>query len=274
MDLTIDLDGRTCLVVGGAGGGIGTAVADGALAAGGRLAVVTNLREHANDAVARAEAAGATCVAVVADATDEAALVDAIADVAATVGPIRHVVNVVGGNSDDDYHRAAEYDMATFDRVVARNLRYAVVTCREIARPLLDAGLDGSIVNISSGASRGTPLLGAYAAAKSGLEAFSRTMALEWGPRGIRVNVVSLGSVRTPRTGADDRAEAAAAIPLRRRGDAEEVAGAVLFLLSDLASYTTGHTLVVDGGVGLGHPGGAGLSALVDRPAVRERLGE
>ncbi len=183
-------------------------------------------------------------------------------------------MNVVGGNTDDDYHRAAQYDMAAFDRVVARNLRYAVVACREVARPLLDAGLSGSIVNVSSGASRGTPLLGAYAAAKSGLEAFSRTMALEWGPDGIRVNVVSLGSVRTPRTGAADRAEAAAAIPLRRRGDAEEVAAAVLFLLSDLASYTTGHTLVVDGGIGLGHPGGAGVSALVDRPAVRERLGE
>ncbi len=75
MDLTIDLEGRACLVVGGAGGGIGTAVADAVVAAGGRLAVVTNLRDHADDAVARAQAAGAECVAVVADATDEAALV-------------------------------------------------------------------------------------------------------------------------------------------------------------------------------------------------------
>jgi NAD(P)-dependent dehydrogenase (short-subunit alcohol dehydrogenase family) len=252
MDLSIDLGGHACLVVGGAGGGIGTAVAEAAAIAGARVAVVTNLAAHAEEAVARLEELGRPGIAEVADVTDETALVDAIARIADVAGPIRHLVNVVGGNTDDDYHRAAEYDMAAFDRVVARNLRYAVVASREVARPLLDADLAGSIVNISSGAARGTPLLGAYAAAKAGLEAFSRTMALEWGPGGIRVNVVSLGSVRTPRTGHDDRAEAAAAIPLRRRGDPDEVAAAVLFLLSDLSGYTTGHTLVVDGGIGLG----------------------
>jgi NAD(P)-dependent dehydrogenase (short-subunit alcohol dehydrogenase family) len=274
MGLHVDLTDRTCLVVGGAGGGIGTAVATTVAEAGASVGVVTNLQAHAEDARARLRAGGTPCTATVADVTDDRALVDAIARVAEELGPIRHLVNVVGGNTADDYHPAAEYDMAAFDRVVARNLRYAVVACREVARPLLASGTTGSIVNISSGASRGTPLLGAYAAAKSGLEAFSRTMALEWGPNGIRVNVVSVGSVRTPRTGTDDNAEGALTIPLRRRGDTDEVARAVVFLLSDLASYTTGHTLAVDGGIGLGHPGGTALSALVTRSDVRSRFPE
>lgn len=272
MTIEIDLDGRPCVVVGGAGGGIGTAMARAAAEAGALVGIVTNLREHADDSTEQLQGIGARCIAVVADVTDEDALVDAIAQLSGELGPIRHLVNVVGGNLADDYHRASEFDMVAFDRVVARNLRYAIVACREVARSLLATEQTGSIVNISSLAARGAPLLGAYAAAKSGLEAFSRTMAIEWGPDGIRVNVVSLGSVRTPRTGQDDMADAVASIPLRRRGDPVEVANAAMFLLSDLARYITGQTLNVDGGISLGQPGGAQLSTLVKRADVRARF--
>ncbi|HEX5266717.1 MAG TPA: SDR family oxidoreductase, partial [Acidimicrobiales bacterium] len=185
-----------------------------------------------------------------------------------------HLVNVVGGNLADDWFRTAEYDMAGFDRVVARNLRYAVVSCREIARRLIAAGTPGSIVNISSIAARGTPLLAAYGAAKAGLESFSRTMALEWGPQGIRVNLVAPGTIKTPRAGQADMDEAARSIPLRRRGEARDIAAAAMFLLSDLASYVTAQTLVVDGGNSLGHPGGDDLPVFVTNPAVRARFGQ
>jgi NAD(P)-dependent dehydrogenase (short-subunit alcohol dehydrogenase family) len=269
MSLTIDLHGATCLVVGGAGGGIGTAMSLVAAEAGASVGVITNLDDHGSEI--RAKLGGTNMSIAVADATDESALVAAIASIAADLGPIRHLVNVVGGNLADDYHPAAAFDMEAFDRVVGRNLRYAVVACREVARPLLAAGERGSIVNLSSGAARGAPLLGAYAAAKSGLEAFSRTMALEWGPNDIRVNVVSLGSVRTPRTGFDDPDEVKASIPLRRRGDAREAANAALFLLSDLASYITGQTVLVDGGVTLGR-GGVEVSPLSTRADVRARF--
>jgi NAD(P)-dependent dehydrogenase (short-subunit alcohol dehydrogenase family) len=272
MTITLDLAGRPCLVVGGAGGGIGTAVALAAADAGASVGVVTNLDEHAAEIRAELDARPARAAVSVADVTDEDALVAAIADLASQLGVFRHLVNVVGGNLAEDYHPAAAYDLAAFDRVVARNLRYAVVSCREVGAALLASGDPGSIVNISSAASRGAPLLGAYAAAKSGLEAFSRTMAIEWAPAGVRVNIVSVGMVRTPRTGMDEPPEVAAAIPLRRRGKPEDVAGAAAFLLSDLASYITGQTLLVDGGITLGHAGGTDLSRFVTRSDVRARF--
>lgn len=269
----IDLSGRVCLVVGGAGGGIGTAMVEALAEAGADVGAVTNVEAHAEDTEARISAAGRRGHTVVADVTDEAALVAAVAEVSERLGPVRHLVNVVGGNLADDWYRVVDYDMAAFDRVVGRNLRYAVVSCREVARRLMAAGLPGSIVNVSSVAARGTPLLAAYGAAKAGLESFSRTMALEWGPHGIRVNLVAPGTVKTPRAGQDDMSEAVVSIPLRRRGVPRDIADAALFLLSDLAAYVTGHTLVVDGGSSLGHPGGDDLPVFVTNPAVRARFG-
>ena len=274
MTRTIDLTGRVCVVVGGGGGGIGTAMVEAVADAGADTGAITYVEDHAADTVKRVEAAGRRVSAVVADVTDESALVEALARITAELGTIRHLVNVVGGNLADDWFRAAEYDMAAFDRVVGRNLRYAVVSCREVARGLMAAGVGGSVVNISSVAARGTPLLGAYGASKAGLESFSRTMAMEWAPHGIRVNLVAPGTIKTPRAGQGDMADAAArSIPLRRRGEPREIADAALFLLSDLASYVTGHTLVVDGGSTLGNAGGDELPVFVTNPAVRARFG-
>lgn len=268
----IDLSGRATLVVGGGGGGIGTAMAVALAEAGADVGVVTLVPDHAADTVARVEALGRRAAAVVADVTDDDALVEAIASVASQLGTIRHLVNVVGGSLLDDWHRAVDYDMAAFDRVVSLNLRYAVLSCREVARGLTRAGTTGSIVNISSVAARGIPLLGAYGASKAGLESFSRTMALEWGPIGIRVNLVAPGTVKTPRAGQSDLPEAVKSIPLRRRGEPSDIADAALFLLSDLAGYITGQTLTVDGGSTIGGPGGDELPAFVTNPAVRARF--
>jgi 3-oxoacyl-[acyl-carrier protein] reductase len=272
MTVEIDLTGRVAMVVGGGGGGIGTAVVLALAEAGADVGAVTVVPEDARDTAARVEALGRGVATVVADATDESALAEAVAEVDERLGPIRHLVNVVGGTLVEDWWRAADYDMAAFDRVLARNLRYAVVSCREVARRLLEQGESGSMVNISSVAARGTPLLGAYGAAKAGLESFSRTMALEWGPQGIRVNLVAPGTVRTPRAGQSSMEEATAAIPLRRRADPADIASAALFLLSDHASYVTGQTLAVDGGSTLGGPGGDLLPVFVTNPAVRARF--
>ena len=274
MATTIDLQGRTALVVGGGGGGIGTEMVETLARAGADVGVITYVADHADDSQRRIQALGRRSAIAVADVTDEGALVAAIAEVTRSLGRVRHLVNVVGGALVDDWHRTAEYDLDAFDRIIARNLRYAVASCREVARPLLEAGAPGSIVNISSIAARGTPLLAAYGAAKAGLESFSRTMALEWGARGVRVNLVAPGTIKTPRAGQSDLADtAAASIPLARRGDPSDIANAALFLLSDLASYITGQTIAVDGGSSIGGRGGDGLPDFVTNPAVRARFG-
>jgi NAD(P)-dependent dehydrogenase (short-subunit alcohol dehydrogenase family) len=273
MTKQLDLSGRVAVVVGGGGGGIGTAMVTTLAEAGADVGAITYVEEHAADTRTRVEKLGRRVATVVADVTDEAALVDAFATIGSELGTARHLVNVVGGALVDDWHRTLDYDMDAFDRVVARNLRYAVIACREVARGLVAAQLPGSIVNISSVAARGTPLLAAYGAAKAGLESFSRTMALEWGRRGIRVNLVAPGTIKTPRSGANDMADAAAAeIPLGHRGDPEDIANAALFLLSDLAGYVTGQTLSVDGGTSMGSAGGDQPPTFVTNEAILARF--
>jgi NAD(P)-dependent dehydrogenase (short-subunit alcohol dehydrogenase family) len=270
--IAIDLSGAVGLVVGGGGGGIGTATAVALARAGADVGAITNVPDHALDTEERVHALGRRVKTVVADVTDEPALVGAIGVIAAELGTIRLLVNVVGGALVDDWYRVADYDMAAFDRLVARNLRYAVVSCREVARGVIGASTPGAIVNVSSVAARGAPLLAGYGAAKAGLESFSRTMALEWGRRGIRVNAVAPGTVKTPRAGQGDLAdEAARSIPLGRRGDPDDIAHAAVFLLSDLASYVTGQTLTVDGGSSVGAPSDE-PSPYVTNPLVRARF--
>ena len=124
-------------------------------------------------------------------------------------------------------------------------------------------------------ASRSAPLISAYGAAKAALDSLTRTLSVEWGPHGIRVNTVAAGTIATPRAGQSDLADAAGAlIPLGRRGRPDDIAHAAVFLLSDLASYVTGHTLVVDGGssnMGVGLDEHL-LPAFVTSPAIRDRF--
>ena len=272
----VDLTGRICLVVGGGGGGIGTAIVEAAAEAGADVAAITYVEEHARDTEARVASMGRRCATVVADVTDERALVAAIASLRKDLGPIDRLVNVVGGNLTDDWYRTSELDMAAFDRILSRNLRYAVVSCREVAVALIAEGRPGAIVNISSIAAKGTPLLGTYAASKAGLESFSRTMALEWGSKGVRVNLVAPGTIHTPRTGdtAAARELAARTIPLGRRGLPADIADAAMFLLSDLSSYITGQIISIDGGSSLGSSHGDRLPDMVTNPVVRARFGQ
>src|SRR5262245_48508381 len=152
--------------------------------AGARVGVVTHNSAHLDEIVGQLNARDTRAVAVLADVYDEDALVGAIARIGDELGTIRHLVNVIGG-ATGAYQRVAEFTMANLEGLLSRNLRYAIVACREVVRTLIERAEPGSIVNISSGASKGSSLLGGYSAAKAALEAFSRTMALEWGHRGI-----------------------------------------------------------------------------------------
>lgn len=147
----------------------------------------------------------------------------------------------------------ADLDMADYDRVMAVNLR-SMVELSRLALPHLAAGTTGSLILVSSIAGlRGNGAINAYALAKAGVAQLARNLAVEWGPRGVRVNAISPGFIRTELSAplmnnAQFMARRMQMTPLRRAGEPEEVAGAALFLASSAGGFVTGHNLVVDGG--------------------------
>ena len=148
-------------------------------------------------------------------------------------------------------------DTAAFDRVLGVNLRGAFLCARQQIRLLLEDERPGAIVNVSSVHQLiPKPKFLGYSVSKGGMQNLTRTLALEYAGRGIRVNAIGPGATVTPinRAWVDDpekRAMVTAHIPMGRPGDAEEMASAAAFLLSDDAGYVTGQTLFVDGGLTL-----------------------
>ncbi len=148
------------------------------------------------------------------------------------------------------FHETAQKD---WDKMLAVNLR-GVFSCCYLAFPLLKAANDASVVNVSSiGGLIGLPRVAVYTATKGALTTFTKTLAAEWAPYGIRVNALCPGFIETDMTSGISsneklKGELLARIPLARFGKPQEVAHATLFMVSPAASYMTGHCLVVDGG--------------------------
>jgi NAD(P)-dependent dehydrogenase (short-subunit alcohol dehydrogenase family) len=235
---------RTVVVAGAGGGGIGTAVSAALVDAG---ATVLGLDRDADALAVTSDAVRGTArfVPVLADVTDPAAVAQRL-DALDGLPPLHGLVHVVGGMPVDDWAPTTEMAPERFAAVVALNLQSSFVTTQAVARRLVDAETPGSIVVLSSiSGLHAMPFGAPYAAAKAAILAFVRTAALELGPHGVRVNAVAPGTIRTS---GRDTAEEQRAVPLRRRGVPDDVAGAVLYLLSDVAGFVTGHTLVVDGG--------------------------
>jgi len=234
-------------VVTGAGAGIGRAIAEYFAAEGARVAVL-----DIDPASASEVAQGIGGVAIVADVADPAALDVAFAEAAGELGGLDTVCNNAGIGAVTALHRVTDDDWA---RLIAVNLT-GVFNGIRAAVPLLREAGGGAIVNVSSlSGLRPTRGEGPYSAAKAGVIALTSSAALEYGPE-IRVNCVSPGIIATPLTAGllrDDavRERIERRIPLRRAGSADEVARAVGWLASDLASYVTGANLVVDGGSAL-----------------------
>lgn len=183
--------------------------------------------------------------------------------VAERIGPVDLLVNNAG-----IWRFAAleDVDPLDFERVLQVNLGGTFHCTQVFGRGMLQAGA-GNIVNIVSvAAAAANPSVGSYSASKSGVLALTRQTALEWGPRGVRANAVGPGLIPTPGTGAvyDDervRAVRAGAVPLRRLGTDDDVAGVVSFLASPDAGYVNGQVLYVDGGLS------QALMTLLPRPA-------
>ncbi len=246
--MQIDLTGKVALVTGGSRG-IGRAVSETLAAAGATL--VVNYRGNqaaADETVAAIAAAGGSATAVQADIATTADVERLFKGVVDAHGRLDILVNNAGVTRDTLLLRMKEDD---FDVVLDTNLRGVYLCTRAALRPMMKKG--GRIINISSVVGlMGNPGQSNYAAAKAGVLGFTKAVAREMASRAITVNAVAPGYILTEMTdalGEQVRQAILANIPLGRLGTPQDVAGLVCFLASDAASYITGQTLTVDGGM-------------------------
>jgi NAD(P)-dependent dehydrogenase (short-subunit alcohol dehydrogenase family) len=285
MAKTIDLNRRAYLVCGAGGGAIGTAICKMLAEAGATVVAVDKAAQGRQVAAEALAPFGDRHLVLDADLTDTASVEAMLVEASAKAGAVRGAVNVVGGMMP--HHWTPLIDPLApeaFDDVMRFNLRPALNASTAVARAVIAHGLGGSIVNVASAAGLVSMAYGAgYGAAKAALINLTRTMAVEWGRYRLRVNAVAPGTIRTQRQwrarfdqGDSDEMERKTrdVIPLGRRGEPEDVAGAVLYLLSDLADYVSGQILAIDGGALARAPytDGDNLPVFVSDPALRGRL--
>jgi glucose 1-dehydrogenase len=255
------LQGKNVLVTGGSSG-IGQAIAVRFAEYGANVAInylrspeeARDTEEQVQACTAQVKRMGVRDVLVGGDVSDEDDVVRMVSQAVDGLGGIDILVN----NAGIQISRPTEdLSSADFDRVLAVNLRGAFLCAREAIRQFLAEGKDGSIVNVSSVHQLiPKPNYLGYSTSKGGMMNLTRTLALEYAGRGIRVNGVGPGATVTPinRAWIDDpvkRAQVEEHIPMRRAGEADEMAGVTCFLASDMAAYITGQTIFVDGGLTL-----------------------
>ncbi len=255
MENLLGLDGRIVVVSGAGGGGIGTTVTRMAAEAGATVIAVSRSKENLDEHVAPLAERGLPVVPVAADASTDDGIGAVMEHVRRTEGSMYGLVNVAGGAAPSTWMPSTRVSRADWRELFTANLETAFFMSQAVAAELRSSKLPGSIVSISSISGMNTaPFHIAYGTAKSAVAAMTRTMALELALAGIRVNAVAPGVTETAasRTYVDEDPDRdRQAIAMGRRGRPEEQAGVILFLLSDLSSYITGQTLLVDGGLDL-----------------------
>lgn len=244
------LDGRVAMVT-GAGRGIGAAIA-GRLAAAGASVAVCDLDEAT--ASATAEALPTKSIGVRMDVSNSAEVAAGVARIGELLGPVSILVNNAGFDVIEPFMDSTE---ETWDRLWQVNLKGQIICCKAVLEAHMIPHKDGRIVNIGSDAGRvGSTGEAVYSATKGGVIAFTKTLAREMARNQVTVNCVCPGPTDTAllaQIGEDKttglRSSLAKAIPLRREAQPDDIAGVVAFLCSDDASYMTGQTVSVSGGL-------------------------
>ena len=238
------LTDRVAVVTGG-GAGIGRGIAAGLAAFGAHVAIWERDAETCASAADEVGALGITT-----DVRDSAQVDAALVQTVAELGPVTILVNNAGGVFRSSILETSENG---WDALYKANLRHVFLCTQRVARGIVERKLTGSIISIASiEGVRAAPGYATYAAAKAGVINYTKTAALELAPHGIRVNALApdltmtegIRAISPP--GTDDRAKSM--VPMGRAGHVDEMAGAAVFLASDLSNYITGQTIHVDGG--------------------------
>jgi 3-oxoacyl-[acyl-carrier protein] reductase len=257
------LEGKRVLIVGGGGGGVGHAITLAVASAGASVAVVDVRHDAAEGAAKDARASGGPlAVPLVADARDGEAIERVVADANDAMSGIDALVTSLGGLMafNIPFVRLHEFGEADWDTVFDLNIRYVFRVLRPVLRIMLAQGIGGTIVSIGSDggtAGHGSPHTAAYGAAKAGLAHLTKTVAVEYGRDGIRMNMVSPGPTATSSVAGvseDVRDGMNLVIPLGRQGTPMNIADAVVFMLSDMSAHVSGQILGVDGGLSVQRP--------------------
>ena len=247
------LDGKSALITGG-GGGIGRATALAFAREGARVAVADFVEDAARETVGLVNAAGGQAISLSGDVSRDADVREMIAAVVGAYGRLDCAFNnagVAGWHVGSVNQKTAEWSEESFDRMIAVNLKGVWLCLRAEINQMLTQG-GGGIVNTASIAGlAGLPNAAAYVAAKHGVVGLTKTAALEYGEAKIRVNAVCPGYIKTPMTAGMTPERGAAVLaqtPMKRLGEADEIAEMVVWLCSARASYVSGAAYNVDGG--------------------------
>lgn len=245
------LEGKRALVT-GASRGIGAAIAIAFAEAGADVAVSARTEADIEDVAGKARAAGRSAVAIPCDVTQRDQVYATVERAISELGGLDILVNNAGGSKFMAPLVATREE--GWEKGIRLNLDSVFWFCKAVGPHLLGQG-SGSVINVASIAGVGSsPLLTFYGAAKAGVINLTKSLAIEWGESGVRVNAIAPGWVKTELNRAlwSDPQTAEGMIrpvPLKRLGEVDDVTGAAIYLASDASAYVTGHTMVIDGGI-------------------------